>query len=287
MDKIIGIDVGGTKIEGIIWDGQKIIRAMQTRTPKHREAFLKAVMGLINELSRTQPAKEIRGIGIGIAGAIDLRRGIVLRSPNMRFLNGFSLGPYLRQRSKKPIAVDNDAKCFLRAESRYGLGRGKKTMAVLTLGTGVGGAVLIDGQILRGRNFTAVELGHMIISKDKKGFLSLEDLISSHGFRRLHVADPILLEEQARRKEKKAREIFHAIGEYLGAGLANIVNIFVPELIVLGGGISKAGEFFLPRALEVMRKYSLASLEKSLPPVRISRLEYAGALGAALLLAKK
>lgn len=279
---LVGLDIGGTKIEAILWVRGRVARSKIISTPKNRKAFLVAISRLVREIGGREG---VRAIGIGIAGAIDLKRGVVVASPNLKFLNKFSLTGYLRKQFRKRVAIDNDTKCFLRGESRFGLARGKKNVVALTLGTGVGGAVLVDGQMLRGQNVTAVELGHVIMGGDWKKFLTVEDLVSSHGFSRFRVVDARNLQDRALHGDKRAQEIFGRIGDYLGAALASFVNIFDPELIILGGGIAKGATFFLPRALKVMKKYSFVSISK-LPPVKISKLKHAGALGAIASLIK-
>lgn len=283
MGAIAGLDIGGTKIEGILRQRGRVLRAAKIRTPHTRKAFLESLGKLIKSLAGES---QITGIGIAIAGAIDLRNGIVKRSPHLKFINDFPICGYLHKKFKIPVAIDNDTKCFLLAEREFGTARGKKNVVALTLGTGVGGAVLVNGQMLRGSHVTAVELGHIFICESKEKFLSLEDLVSSHGFKRLGIANPLACQKQAMRGDKDAIQIYQQVGEYLGVGLANLVNIFDPELIILGGGISKAWRLFLPQTIAVMKEYSLQSLPK-IPPVKVSKLPHAGALGAAALFLSK
>ncbi len=274
----IGLDIGGSKIEGILWRRGKVVRHAKIRTPRSRSGFLIALKGLLTELG----VKGTRGIGISVAGSIDLRRGMILKSPNLRFLKNFSPRDWVAKNFKKPVRLDNDAKCFLRGELTFGQARGKKNVVALTLGTGVGGAVAADGRLLRGSHVSAMELGHSVISREQGKFLNIEDLVSSHGFRRLGVADPLAVQNKGFAGDRKAIKIYEQIGKYLGVGLSNFVNIFDPELIVLGGGISRADYLLLKPALREMRKHTLTSL-RLLPPVRISKLKYAGALGAVAL----
>lgn len=276
--RIIGLDVGGTKIEGIFWDGKKIISGQKIKTPRNKKGFLAALDRLIKGLMGVKGA---RGIGVAMAGAIDISRGRIIRSPNIQFMNGFALGDYLRKKFRKPIKVHNDTKAFLIAEEKFGFARGKKNVIALTLGTGVGGAALADGHILKGSHVTAVELGHIVIAENGD-FLTLEELTSSHAFRKLKPSDPLYWQKEAERGNKRAEKIYETIGMYLGVGLANLVNIFDPELIILGGGIARASHLFLPAALRTMRKHTIKSIP-NLPPVKVSKLKHAGALGAAVL----
>jgi glucokinase len=130
-----------------------------------------------------------------------------------------------------------------------------------------------------GSHITAYELGQMII-KDKG--LALEDLVSKHGFKRLGVANPLDCQRRAEKGDKKAIAIYNQIGAHLGIGLANLANIFDPEMIIIGGGIGRAGNLLLAPAKKEMKKHTKSSLKK-LPLVRMSKLEHAGALGAVSL----
>jgi glucokinase len=268
MKTILGIDIGGTKIQGILWKG-KIVSAKTIATPKNKKAFIKSLVRLIQDLRNGQ---KIGGIGLAVAGVLDWKNGVILKSPNLKFLNGVRLGSIITRQVKLPVCLENDTKCFLLGEARFGQAKNKKNVVALTLGTGVGGAVLADGKLMRGAHGAAGELGHMLIEREIGRLMTLEDLVSSHGFSRLGVFDP----------RKGSGEIYQKIGRYLGVALGNLVNIFNPELIILGGGIAKAGTILTKPALVEMEKHALLS-RKYLPQVRVSRLEYAGALGAVSL----
>lgn len=291
----IGIDIGGTKMEGILWKNGKILQSKTQATPKNRQKFLAAVFGLIRGV---MGVGGVKGIGLAVAGAQDQKRGIILNSPNLKFLNNLALRTISHYRIRLPVLMDNDTNCFLRAEARFGLARGIKNVVALTLGTGVGGAVLVHGRLLQGRHGAAGELGHMVIAYPHsfspfsprergrlRGGLTLEDLVSSHGFLRLGVRDPLDCQNKAFAGDKKAIAVYNQIGRYLGVGLASLVNIFDPELIVLGGGISRARSLLTKPAIKEMRRHTLLPAAK-LPPVRISKLKHAGALGAVALFLK-
>jgi glucokinase len=275
----IGIDIGGSKIDSILWENGRTTRNLKSRTPKSRRKFLACVLDLVKELSI---GKNVAGVGVSVAGAINLKQGKILRSPNLRFLKNFGMRSWLHSRTKKPVRVDNDAKAFLRAEMVFGAARGKARVVALTLGTGVGGAVAINGQILRGVHNSAFELGHIIIAQKGDKALTLEDLVSSRGFFRLGVRQPLDAQNKGFAGERHSIRVYEEIGKYLGRGLASLVNIFDPDLIVLGGGISRADYLLRRPALKEMRKYVLSSL-KALPHVEISKLKHAAALGAVSL----
>lgn len=280
---LAGLDIGGTKIEGAALRGGRILHKIRIPTPRSRREFLRAVFDAIQALSK---GEKIAGIGLSVAGAQDMARGVILESPNLIFLNGFPLRDEVKKRFKLPVAMDNDANCFLRAEARYGFAKGCKNVVALTLGTGVGGAVMIGGQIVQGRHGSAGELGHMVIaSGGKNRYLNVEDLVSKHGFKRLGADHPLALQRKAEQGDRSAKLIYSKVGEYLGIALGNIVNIFDPEIIVLGGGIAKAGDLLLRPAKEVMKRHALLPA-RLLPPVQVSKLNLAAVRGVLTLLEK-
>ena len=282
MKAYIGLDIGGTKIEGVLWRG-KIMAAERIRTPRRRPEFLEAVQNLVARLS----AKEkIAGIGVGTAGALDMKKGLVVNSPNLPFLSNLVLVRLIAKKFRAPVLMDNDTNCFLRGEMIFGLARGKRNVVALTLGTGVGGALLVEGNLVHGYHGGAGEVGHVILETKNK-FHSVEDLFSSHAFDRYGAADPLDFQRRAQAGDRGARKIYETMGKYLGVTLANMVNLFDPELIILGGGIARAGDLLLIPAKAEMKKHTI--LPRSyLPPIKISKLKYAAALGAvSLFLSKK
>lgn len=272
----IGLDIGGTKIEAILWDKRKVIRAEKISTPKNKPAFFNEINGLIKRIS---VGGKFSGIGIGVAGALDYQKGVIYSSPNIRFLDNFNLKKALEAGLNKKVLLDNDTKCFLRAEMAYGFARGKKNVVALTLGTGLGGAVLAEGNIIRGTHHGVAQLSRMILYAQNYKILDFEDLVSSHGFKRLGVSDPLKCQNRAFAGDKKAIKIYDEIGKFLGVGLANVTNIFDPELIVIGGGIARAGDLLLRPARGAMAKRAVLP-RKDWPDIRISKLEHPVALGA-------
>lgn len=276
---LVGLDIGGTKIEAIFLRANKILRSERIKTPRNRKAFLAAVFKLIEKVSA---GEKIHGIGIACAGAIDLRSGAVLGSPNLKFLRGARLRDLIGKKFRAPVALENDANCFLRGEHLFGVARGKKNVVAFTLGTGVGGAIMIENKLLRGSHVSAGELGHMTIAYPGSAG-TLEDLASSHFFKKFKMGGALDVHRTAEAGNKKAKALYSQMGRYLGVALANVVNIFDPEMVLLGGGIARGYKLFLPSALAEMKKHTLSSL-RFLPSVKISNLKHASALGAASLL---
>lgn len=251
---IIGVDIGGSKINAIVFNDGKVLKSAKILTPKKsRKEFLKELEALIAKLILDINKKEISGIGCGIAGALDLKNGIVLNSPNLKILNGFNIKNWLSEKFNCDVKIDNDARCFTRAEYMFGAGKGYINIVGITLGTGVGGGVIIDGKIVYGGNDSAGELGHMLINSEKDWeFLIL--------------------------KKKKDLE------KNLGIGFANIINILDPDVIIFGGGAIGAFKSLLPEAKKIMNKFIISPKSRKNIKIIIGKLgDNAGAVGAAAI----
>ncbi|MFH1209937.1 MAG: ROK family protein [archaeon] len=286
---IIGLDLGGTSIKvGLIKDGKliKVLR-MPTQTNKGKKVVLKNIMEAI---SLIKEGYNIKGIGIGVPGFVDNKRGIIIKSPNIPFKN-LNLRDIIKNRFKTRVEIDNDAKCAALAEKVYGKGKNFRNFIVITLGTGIGSGVFIDNKVYRGRLF-ASELGHMIIANEKEHchlnhYSCLESLcscnaISKQGemiFRKYMKAIEIIkLCDGGNLKARfKARKIIDKASRYLGIGLANIINIFNPEIIFIDKGI-KGGRYFLNRIKEETKKNAMFKCK-----IEFSEIDDAGILGAASL----
>ncbi|MDP3993719.1 MAG: ROK family protein [Candidatus Doudnabacteria bacterium] len=275
----IGLDIGGTKIEAVLARANRVLRSEEVRTPRNKQAFAKGLFRLVEKVSH---GEKFHGIGLSCAGWIDRKEGIILSSPNIKFLHGMELVKIIREKFRVHAALENDANCFLRGEHAFGAARGKKNVVAFTLGTGVGGAIMIENKLLHGTRASAGELGHMTIAYPAS-VGTVESLASSHFFEKFKLGGALDIQRAAEAGNKKAKAIYAAMGRYLGVAMANVVNIFDPELIILGGGISRGYKLFLPSALAEMKKHTLSSL-RFLPPVRVSKLKHAGALGATTLL---
>lgn len=259
----IGLDIGASKILGVILNGSKIIQSIKIETPKNKKDFLNNVFGLLAVLIDFVGKDKILGIGIAIAGVLD-KNGKMIISPNMKFLNGLNLNNLVADKFKKPTKIINDAKAFLLYELKLGVARKYKNIAVLTLGSGIGGGFSIDGKPVFGSLGGAGEIGHTIIqiskTKNQKP-KTFEDLASV----------------------KNINNGYSQIGEYLGVGLANLINTIDPEIIVIGGGLVSAGNKILNSAKITMKKYILSSTAKNIPVLPEKNYETANAIGATLI----
>lgn len=252
MAYVIGLDVGGTKITGVVYDGKTIVDQLTIVTPKNLFEFKRNVLKLISFLSAKY---KISAIGAGVAGSIDAKNGNVRHSPNIKFINSLKLAETLKLSGIKKVKIDNDANCFARAEMMLGQGKSLQNFLALTLGTGIGGGIVLQRKLYRGLNNSGAELGHIVIDGEflEKRF-------------------------QKARNTKDNKEL----GRLLGQAFAGFVNIFEPQAIILGGGVAAdKSRHFLPLAKKEMQKYLFEKNVKI--NILVSKLKNAGALGAALL----
>lgn len=264
---IIGIDIGGSNIHAILFRNSQVIKSAKITTPKkNRKEFSEKLEMLIDQIILGIDKKEISGIGCGVAGAIDLVKGIILKAPNIKILNGFNIKNWLHKKFGCEVKIDNDARSFTRAEYLFGAGRGYKNIIGITLGTGIGGAVIIGGKIVYGANGSAGELGHMVIDRGK----DLEALTVKQA-RRLNFSKTAVKEFEKNIK----------------IGFSNVVNILDPEAIIIGGGAIKTSKMFLPKIKLTSSKFIISPYARKNVKILRGKLgENAGAIGAAALFIK-
>ncbi len=254
----ISVDIGGTKIAiGEVSRG-RVVRKIKVNTTKNKKAVWKSV---VKAIAKIQGNRKIERIGMAIAGSIDHTRGVIVYSPNMRFLDNWPIARELKKYFNCEVVIDNDVNCMGLGESLFWK---CDNLIVLALGTGVGGGVVIDGKIYRGQGFGA-ELGHIVI--DYHGLKCscgnhgcLEEYVSGRGIRRLGRAylkrtiDPLGIQHLAEKGDRNALKVYQTVGRYLGVAIASYVNIFNPELIVVSGSIRKASHLFIKDTLTEVRK---------------------------------
>lgn len=294
----IGIDLGGSRVKaGLVDANGLIIRKVMQPSPV-RESYEEVIGQLAGVVVRLQKTtrQPITRIGVGVAGLMNADRSAILTSPNCPVLAGHRLAGDLARRVKLTAAMDNDANLMALGEGAFGAARGCRHFVAITLGTGVGGAVVSDGRLIRGIDGGGGELGHVPVSI--RGLLCgcgargcLEAYVGKAGIDR-HIAryQPRLaslglkeINERARKGDADAQAVFAYIGRTLAVGLAGFVNLFNPELIVIGGGVAAAGRFlFAPLELELRRrvfKFYLRSLK--IMPADLG--DWAGVVGAATI----
>lgn len=254
---VIGIDLGGSKIDAaLVKDGKIIARKkVKTLADKGEKGVVEQLFSAIDVLG-----SRFSAIGIGSPGPLDLKKGLLVNPPNLPFRN-FPLVRMVKKRYGVPVKLDNDANCFALGEALYGKGRGYRFVVGIILGTGVGGGFVVDGKIFHGRG-NAAEFGHICIDSRPRctcGNLGcLEEYASSRAVVRFAnemglrgVKDSVevyelAIDRKAGKKGKLARRVFEELGEMLGIGMTNVIHAVDPEIIVFGGGVSKASRLFMP-----------------------------------------
>jgi glucokinase len=267
-ERAIGIDVGGTKIAGGVIDRKgKILHRIEWPTPtESQDELLDAFDQVVSELM----VDGVGAVGFGLPSTIDQRVGRVVGSVNIP-LADFDFRDRMADRLSVPVALDNDGNVAAIAEWKIGAGRGANHMIMLTLGTGIGSGLILDGKPYRGSVGAGAEIGHMVLQYGGErcsgihctGHGHFEQLVSGRAADRM--AAQILGAEAtgrelvgaAREGNADALEAVRELGRRLGAGIGSLVNVFNPEVVVIGGGFSQARDLFLEPALETMKVEAL------------------------------
>ncbi len=299
--RLIGIDLGGTNVRiGVITPQGEILKKIQYPTVRAKgatgmmEDLVSRIEDLVIPVISEGTPPEVR-IGLGVPGPIDLKRGVLIEPPNLPELHGFPLRDFLEGRIPFPLVLENDANAFTLGEGWVGAARGALHYCGITLGTGVGGGVVIEGKILRGRDGFGGEVGHMILDPEGPpcgcgGRGCLEVYASGTGVRRMALkvfqkgGEDLTSEEvfnAAQRGERWACDVFREMGGYLGLGLVNLTNLFNPERIVIGGKVAAAWDYFIPAAMEVLQKRAMRGQRESVEIVQAKCGDDAGMIGAA------
>ena len=280
----IGIDIGASKILGILLSKNKILKEKTIATPKTKREFLKKLSFLIEDLSQ---GISLKGIGVSVCGPVCNDK--IIKAPNLCYLEKIPLKNWLQKKFKVKVKIENDLNCFLIAEKKLGVLKDKKNAILLGLGSGVGGAILIEGKIYKGAFQQAGEIGHCIVNFSPPishySLLTIEDLCSEKWFKKNKFGNSKELFERAKKKDKEAKRIFKEYGKNLGIVIANLVNIFDPEIILLCGGISNASCFFLKETKLMAKKLIISPIAKKNLKISLAKLKEKGAaLGATFLI---
>ena len=253
----IGIDIGGTKISLVLGtDKGKILarREILTRTGNGTRACVKDLIANLRALilrSGISP-KKILGIGVGCPGAVNSKKGTLPRSPNLPGWAGVPLRRFLQTATGLPVFLANDANAAALGEQQFGLGKGCENLIYMTVSTGVGGGLIVKGQLLEGAGSVAGEIGHIsIVPEGKKCACGKRGCLEAYasgtaiaGFYREKSCKKVRGAKEvgiaAREGDKFAIESYQKAGYYLGIGLANLLNILNPEKVVIGGGVLKS-----------------------------------------------
>ena len=307
----IGIDIGGTNITvALVTKKGKIARKIRfpTRAKEGKAKTINRIVKALNEIMKGLLSNSIRGIGIGAAGDIDPERGLVRFSPNL-FWKNVPIVRLIRKKFNLRVVLDNDANAAAWATYILETGRKVRNLLCVTLGTGVGGGIILNGRIYHGASGSAGEIGHITVNPQgqrcncgnygcletyigsaytvKKVIKEIREgeksLIKKIAGGRLESITAETIEAAALKGDKLARRIWRQAGEYLGIALSGVINLLNPEVIVFGGGVTKAGELiFKPMRAEIRKRAFKVPFEK----VKFTTTKFGedlGVIGAALL----
>lgn len=296
---IIAIDLGGTNLRiALIDQGYRIKDKKTQNTPRlvKKDILIQTIIDAINKIIENNNLNKtnILGVGLGLPGPIDAKRGIVHFLPNIPGWKEVNLKKILEARLKLPVFLDNDANLMTLAEFSQGAARGRKNAVCLTLGTGVGGGIIIDAGLYRGSNFAAGEIGHIPINEEGPrcncaGRGCLEAYIGNNRiikaaknlFRRnVSLED---LSQMAKRGNKKALRLWSQVGRHLGVALTGVVNFLNPEVIVIGGGVANAGKILFAQVKETISSRAMPVQARGVKVLKAKLGNRAGLLGAAIL----
>lgn len=303
---VIGVDLGGTNVRAAVVnrDGEVLAKHKEaTRASEGRERVLSRLVEIIRDLEGQARTREytVAGLGVGAPGVIEAGKGIVVKSPNLPDWNNFALRSALESAVRVPVVLENDANAAALGEQWRGAGRGASSMILLTLGTGVGGGIVLDGKIWRGADGMAGEIGHMTLfpggrqcTCGNRGCLemyaSARGIIQTYreaGAAGTSHAGGVLTSESiysaAREGDRRAAAVMRDTGRFLGIGVASLVNIFNPERIVIGGGVRDAWPLFIDTARDevLQRAFETPAKRAAIVPAELG--DDAGMVGASAL----
>jgi glucokinase len=307
---VIGVDLGGTKLLAGAVDADLTIHHRTNRPALGLDQMeLVEMVAHAVEGVRTAVGGDVAGVGFGIPCTFDARTGLAVQAVNLP-LHDIRFADVMAERLDLPVVVDNDANCAVLAEARAGAGAGASEVALLTIGTGIGGGLVLGGEVYRGWIGGGAEMGHMVVDMDGRpcqgncpNWGCLESVASGSALireaslavarapdtelgRALEAGRELtgpLITQLARDGDPVALGAFEVVGRALGVGIANLVNIFNPEVVVIGGGVAEAGDILLDPAREVMARRALAPARDV---VRVAAAAFgaeAGMVGAAIL----
>jgi len=308
---VIGIDLGGTFIKAALVNSRGRVLARMKRPTEAgmgRERVVDNVFSIIRTLKAiSRSLGGISALGMGVPGVIDFRRGVISTSPNLPGWENIPIHKLLSRRIGMPLYLENDANAAALGEKWMGAGKDVQDFCFITLGTGVGGGLVLDGRIWHGPDGTAGEVGHMTIDPDgprcgcgNRG--CLEMYASTKALQRMirqalssgkrsrffgQIRDKEIsgdvIHRAAKEGDRVSREAFTRMGVALGIGIASLVNLLNLEKVVLGGGLSAAWKFFSPALREEVEARAFAAPVRRLRIVRATAGEDAGVLGAAYI----
>ncbi|WP_339060404.1 ROK family glucokinase [Tepidibacillus marianensis] len=309
----VGIDLGGTSIKmGLISDKGELLTQLEipTRTKEGYQTIIEDIVQHSKQLVSKAGFEwgTVKGMGIGIPGLLDIESGIVCMAPNLHWAD-IPIKRILEEKLQVPVQIENDGNIAAIGEAWMGAGKGYKYVVMATIGTGIGAGIIIDGQILHGKNGMAAELGHIPISNRGiqcgcGNFGCLETVSSATGMIRMakeiveQRKESMLTREYksqldqltaksifdaAKENDREAIEIIQVAAHLLGKALATVANLFDPEIIIIGGGVSKTGDILFQPIREAFHEHGLNDIVENIAVVPATLGNTAGIIGAAAL----
>ena len=316
MKMAIGVDLGGTNIKaGVVNEEGRVLEqaTVPTLALEGPEAVVNRIVRLVGDL-RGKISGSLLGVGVGSPGPLDPTEGVIYTTPNMPGWENFPIRQKLEEKTRVPVVVENDANCAALAEYWRGAGQGTHTMILLTLGTGIGGGIVRDGELVNGEHVAAGEVGHMVINFDgpkcgcgnhgcleaytgaagivrrawelleKPGTVSLLREMSSHDRNNL---TPAMISDAAGKGDGVALSMIRETGRLLGVGITSLVNIFAPETVILGGGVAGAGEVLFAAVREEVKRKAMPPINERVRILPAAMGNSAGIVGSASLLLRR
>lgn len=313
MSNRIGIDVGGTNVKiALVNDKGAIIysNSIPTRAEMGYEYTINNMKEAINDLLKETKlsTKDIEGMGFGFPGQIDCQKGIVRLAPNIPGWVDVPIAEIMEKEFKIKTRVDNDVRCAALGELNFGAGVGCENLICITVGTGIGSGLIVNGKLVRGASNAAGEIGHIKLDitggplcgcGDRgclEAFASGPSIVAmaeeyikggkSTKYRELANPDitPYIVSEAAKLGDPVAKRIFTIMGEYIGVGLASVVNLLNPEKIIIGGGVAAAGDILMNPIKETLLKRAMKIAGETVEVVPAQLGNTAGVIGASLLI---
>jgi len=316
MKLAIGVDLGGTNIKaGIVNEEGRILEQASVPTMAHEgpEPVINRMVKLVGELRGKIPGS-LLGVGVGSPGPLDPLEGIIFTTPNMPGWENYPMRQKLEEKTRVPVVVENDANCAALAEYWRGAGQGSHTMILLTLGTGIGGGIVRDGQLVNGQHVAAGEVGHMVINFEgpkcgcgnhgcleayagasgivRRAWELLEKAGTVSILREMCAGEranitPAMISEAAAKGDGVALNMIRETGRLLGVGVTSLVNIFAPEVVILGGGVAAAGEVLFAAVREEVKRKAMPPCNERVRILPAAMGNSAGVVGAASLLLRR
>lgn len=307
----IGVDLGGTnlRIAAVSPEGEILEKiALDTEVKEGRERVIEDMTGAVRDLQGRMRGARLAGIGIGVPGVINLATGMIRQSPNLPGWNDFPVRDDIERQLNAPVILENDANAAALGEKWVGAGKAVSGLCILTLGTGIGGGIILDGRIWHGQDGMGGELGHMTI--DPNGALCgcgnlgcIEAYASATAILRMaHAAIAVgrspalrtaaeevgeltaeMIYITAQQGDRVSREIFELVGRSLGVAIGNLINAFNLPLYVLAGGVARGWDAFAPHLMDEVQKRSVVyrATQTRIEPSQLGA--EAGLVGAAYL----